>query len=177
MKIKAASIFSVGALALTLGYGFLTVNSQSAPLFTKNGQTVTITASTTLDVETLTQGGGVTATSTQSSSALLATAIDTENVVDITLTQGSGTLTLPATSTMSAIAPHTGDTRTIYIRNATTTAGINLTIAGGTGMTVKRAASTTAMLIGDTDGSNTMKVDFVRKADSNFNVLLTKFED
>jgi hypothetical protein len=129
-------------------------------------------------VTTFTQGGGITATSSVNSSAtLLATDIDTENVVDMTWSYAAGTLTLPASSTMSNIAPNAGDTRTIWIRNASPTAATSTTLAVGTGMTLKLAASSTVLLVGDTDADNTARIEFVRKADSDFNVYLTKFQD
>ena len=120
--------------------------------------------------------GAVYSTSTATNSTLLTEAIDDETVVAITLTQGSGTLTLMASSSVPGI-PNPGDMRTIYIRNATTSASVTLTLAGATGVTLKRAASSTAMLIGDTDGSNTFKVDLYRKANTDIVANLTKFED
>ena len=129
-------------------------------------------------VTTFTQGGGITATSSSNSTAtLLSTDIDTENVVEMTWNFGAGTLTLPATSTMTNIAPNAGDVRTIWIRNASPTAATSTTIAAGTGMTLKLAASSTPLLVGDTDGDNTARLDFVRKSDTDFNVYLTKFQD
>ena len=128
-------------------------------------------------VTTLTQGGGIYATSTLANSTLYAGDIAANNVVDMTLTQTSGTLTLPATSTMTNIVPNPGDTRTLWVRNASTSAAVNLTIAAGTGMTFKNAASSTVLLIGDTDGDNAMKIILVRKADNDINVYLQKFQD
>jgi len=128
-------------------------------------------------VTTFTQGGGVYATSSAvSASTLLTEAVDNENVIDMTLTNQDATLTFMASSSFPGI-PNPGDTRTIFVRNATTTAGIDLTIAVGTGMTLKRAASSTVLLIGDTDGDNTAKLDFVRKSDTDINVYLSKYED
>lgn len=128
-------------------------------------------------VQTFTQGGGITATTSSTTAILLATDIDTENVVEVTPANGATTLTLPATSTMTNIIPNAGDTRTIWIRNATTSASTGLTIAAGTGMTLKNGASSTALLVGDTDGDNTMRVDMVRKSDSDINVYMYKFQD
>jgi hypothetical protein len=115
-------------------------------------------------------------TSTPTNSTLVTADIDQESFIEHTLTQADGTLTFPASSSFPGI-PNTGDMRTIWVRSATTTAGIDLTIAVGTGMTLKRAASSTVLLIGDTDGDNTARLDFVRKADSDINVYLHKFED
>ena len=129
-------------------------------------------------VTTFTQGGGIYATSTNgSASTLLSTDIATNNIVDMTWNFAAGTLTLPATSTMSNIAPNPGDSRTIWIRNASPTAATSTTIAAGTGMTLKLAASSTPLLVGDTDADNTARIEFVRKSDTDFNVYLTKYQD
>lgn len=131
-------------------------------------------------VTTFTQGGGITATSSSNSAAtLLATDIDTENIVEMTWNFAAGTLTLPASSTMTNIAPNAGDVRTIWIRNASPTAATSTTIAAGTGMTFKSAATSSlaTVLIGDTDADNTVRLDLVRKADTDFNVFLTKYQD
>jgi hypothetical protein len=129
-------------------------------------------------VTTFTQGGGITATTTAGAAAtLVATDMDTENVIEVNNGTPSATITLPATSTLSNIAPNAGDTRTIWIRNASPTAATSTTLAVGTGMTLKLAASSTVLLVGDTDADNTARIEFVRKADSDFNVYLTKFQD
>lgn len=129
-------------------------------------------------VTTFTQGGGIYSTSTTgSANTLVSTAIDEENIVEIQWLNAAGTLTLPASSTMTNIAPNAGDVRTIWIRNASPTAATSTTIAAGTGMTLKLAASSTPLLVGDTDGDNTARLDLVRKSDSDFNVYLTKFQD
>lgn len=97
------------------------------------GDAVTVSGAT--DVSTFTQGGGVTASSTSNSSeTLLASDFDTENYIEYTPNVSSVTLTLPATSTLSSFIPNAGDSRSIILENATTTAGINITIAAGTGM-------------------------------------------
>lgn len=138
----------------------------------------TLTGATTAG--TLTQGGGIRATTTTATSAtLLASDFDTENVIDVTPGGASLTLTLPATSTLTSFIPTAGQTRTIYIRNATTTAGIALTIAAGTGVPLKIATSTSSgvVILGDTDGSNYGRIDFLRKANTDIEALLSIFAD
>lgn len=120
--------------------------------------------------------GMILATSTAGNSTLLTSEIDQENIIEMTLTGGAGTLTFPATSSFPGI-PNPGDMRTIWVRNASTSAAANLTIAAGTGMTFKNGASSTVLLIGDTDGDNTMRLDFLRKPDSDVNVYLYKYQD
>lgn len=128
-------------------------------------------------VEVLIQGGDVTSSSTPTNSTMLYSYIDTENVYSHTLTQADGTLTTFASSSVTDMQ-EAGDSRVFWIVNATTTAGTDLTLACGTGMTCKRAASTTLTLIGDTDGDNAFRVEMVRETlRGNIDVYVTKYED
>lgn len=141
-----------------------------------SGQISTSNAAT---VGAFTQGGGVFATSTSASAGVIPfTYFDTENRIDITLNSVDSTQTFDASSTMATMIPSAGDTRTIYIRNATTTAAMDLTIAAGTGMQFKNSASSSASLIGDTDGLNTFEVTFQRIATGgNILIMLTRFQN
>jgi hypothetical protein len=129
-------------------------------------------------VTTFTQGGGITATTTAGAAAtLVATDMDTENVIEVNNGTPSATITLPATSTLSNFAPNPGDMRTVWIRNASTSAASAFTLAVGTGMTLKNGASSTPLLNGDTDADNTFRVDFIRKSDTDMNVYLFRYQD
>jgi len=69
--------------------------------------------------------------------------------IDFTPNTGATTLTLPATSTMIALLPEIGSSRTWTIKNATTTAEQSLqtlTFAAGTGMDFVSASSTASTL-------------------------------
>ncbi len=126
---------------------------------------------------TFTQGGGTTSTSTANSAETLPYSyFDTENYISYTLTVQDATLTLPPTSTLISFIPNLGDTRTIYIRNATTTATMDLTIAGNTGVVLKKATSS-ATIYGDTDGANYARLDFVRRNANYIDVLMNIFTD
>lgn len=146
------------------------------------GSTLTITGATTLSgalssTATLTQGGGVYATSTVGSVVpLLASAFDTENVIDVTLNVLDATLSFPATTTLTSFIPTSGQTRTLFVRNASTTATMDLTISGGTGVLLKKA-TTSAVIYGDTDGANFAKIDLIRKANTDIEALVTFFGD
>lgn len=131
---------------------------------------------TPASVTTFTEGGGVNATSSANSATLVTSDIDDENVVAMTLTNGNGTVTFMASSSFPGI-PNPGDARTLWIRNASTSASVGLTVAGATGAQLKLAASSTALLIGDTDGNNTARIDAVRKTNSDIVLYLTKFQD
>lgn len=161
---KAAGAFALGALVLTLGYGFVQVTSQEVPIFTKNGSTVTILPGTTLALETLTagitttgvtktstltEGGGTRATTSGASATFLASDFDVERVIEVNPSVAGITLTLPATSTLTSFVPNSGDCRDLRIVNATGTANIALTIAGGTGSLLKNGSSTAIIMTGN----------------------------
>jgi hypothetical protein len=136
----------------------------------------TLTALTGV-IGTLTQGGGVRATSTTGAVLpLLASDFDVENMIDVTLNVQDGTVSFPATSTLTSFIPNTGDNRTIFIRNATTTTTMDLTIAGGTGVLLKKATSS-AVITGDADGANFFEVHLVRKANTDIEALMLSFVD
>lgn len=124
-------------------------------------------------------GGGITATSTTSDVVILvATDFDTENVIDVTLNISDATLSFPATTTLSKdFLPMAGDTRTLFIRNATTTAAMDLTLSGGTGFLYKQASSTTAVIAGDADGGNFARLDLIRKANTDIEILSQVYTD
>ena len=135
--------------------------------------TISGTGATTL--ATFTQGGGIRATSTvNSAETLLAADFDVEGVIAYTLNVQDATLTLPATSTLSSFIAPAGQTKSIFIRNATTTASMDLTIAGGTGMNLL-VASSTKVIVGNTSGSNSTRLDFVRRADTDIDVTMSIF--
>jgi len=140
--------------------------------------TLGITGATT--ASTFTQGGGVTSTSTSGSVVpLLASAFDTENVIDVMLNVQDATLSFPASSTLTSFIPTSGQTRTLFIRNATTTASIDLTISGGTGVLLKNASSSPSAptISGDTDGANYGVITLIRKANTDIEALLEIFKD
>lgn len=70
------------------------------------------------------------------------------------------TLTLPASSTLGYLVPNSGDTNMIYFQNATGTNGIDLTIAGNTGVILRGAHGTSTILY---DGMGGMML-FTRSA-------------
>lgn len=116
------------------------------------------------------------ATSTLSNSTLATADIDEESWIAMTLTQANGTLTFPASTSFPGIN-NPGDSRVIWVRNATTSAAVRLTIAGNTGTILKRAASSTAELVGDTDAKNSARIEAVRLANTDIVLYLTKYED
>ncbi len=82
-------------------------------------------------------------TSTPASLTLAASDIGNYQSLIILPTVGDITVTLPASSTLSALAPTAGDWQELCIVNATTsaTAGI-ITLVGGTGVNLQVASST-----------------------------------
>lgn len=124
-------------------------------------------------------GGSAYASSTANSAeTMTGRELDDEIVLDYTLTVQDATLTLPASTTamFSSNIPKTGDTMTRFVRNATTTASIDLTLAGGTGVLLKKA-TTTAKIFGDADGASYARLDFIRKSNTDVEAMLTIFGD
>lgn len=144
------------------------------PVITETGTVSTTVASAI----TLTEGGLINSTSTIGTVVPLgASDFDTENVIDVMLNVSDATLSFPASSTLTSFLPVAGQTRTLFIRNATTTASIDLLITGGTGVLLKVASSSPATLVGDTDGANYGVVRLIRKANTDIEALLTLFKD
>ena len=133
---------------------------------------LSITGVSTLGIVTV--ANTVVATTTLgTASTLLASTLTGASQIDMTPGGASWTLTLPASSTLTSFIPTAGQVRTVYFHNATTTAAVNITIAGGTGTNL-RIASTT-VIVGNTTASSYGKIDFVRNSDSNISALLTVF--
>ena len=66
--------------------------------------------------------------------------------------------------------------RSLFIRNASTTATADIVLAAGTGINLKHATSSVTVL-GDTGADNYARIDFVRQADSDVDALVTLFID
>lgn len=120
--------------------------------------------------------GGEYATSTSGAQMpLVAGAIENVSTIRATLNVVDTTLTFPASSTIGFMR-NSGDTRVYWVKNATTTAAMDITFAAGTGMNFKNA-TTTKILIGDTDGGNAARVTLIRQADSDIDMYLELFVD
>jgi len=129
--------------------------------------TVSVVGAVTVD--TFTQGGGITASTTYTAGDILTYShFDTEDIVEMDVSQAFA-LVLPATSTLSLMIPNAGDTREILLVNATTTAAI--TITAGTGMDFQTSSSTSDCVIGTLDMA-TLK--FWRKANRDMYVICTQ---
>lgn len=124
---------------------------------------------TSLITDAFTQGGGITSTSTYASSPLLASYFDTENIIEIANWTTNPTITFPASSTLSSLCPTAGDSRSIILKNATTTGTI--TFAAGTGNTISNATSTLVVPAGDF-----VSATFVRQTDTDFDILFDIFQ-
>ena len=183
IKLVATNKFFI-ALAVVIAFASLTsginlakaVTSITNPIFLNRLSNVISTYPTTARLTVggaVTQGGGIRATSTTGTVVpLLAADFDNENMIDVTLNVQDATLSFPATTTLgSNFLPTAGMMRTFFVRNATTTASMDLTLTGGTGMLLKKATSS-AVIIGDTDGGNYAQFNLIRKANTDIEVLL-----
>jgi hypothetical protein len=182
---SGASINRYEAGVWQFGNGFYAGTTQQFSVDASGNVTTTgtfaatgaITGSAAATVGVLTQGGGITASSTSASVTLAGTEFTTSNVLDYTVNVGSPTLTLSA-STTSICPATTGQSRELLIRHATTTATSNLVIAGGTGTLLKKIATSTGTTIyGDTDGGNYAQLTVTRKANTDCEVLLRTYTD
>lgn len=127
---------------------------------------------------TVTQGGGIRATSTSVSTTLLATDFDTENIVLITPNAAGVVETLPASSTLTSMIPYAGMCRTIYFGNASTTGGAApwnnmFTMASSTGIFLHVMGTSTPntgiQMYGGAQRT-LMRTDWCRRTDSDIDV-------
>lgn len=167
----------IASLALIIGVaGLFTGNT-----VTKLTENVGVVAGPTFTeaqyfLSGITVGGSVYATSTSGATIpLLANMFDDESAIDVTLDVQDATLSFPASTTVRSL-DKVGDTKTFYVRNASTTAAMDITFTGGTGMLLKKA-TTSAVLYGDTDGANYGQIQLIRKANKDIEVLYTPFVD
>ena len=90
------------------------------------------------------------ATSTNGSATLTANEVrGWVNASEVSLVPNlvaAATFTFPASSTIPDVVPRSGDKQEFCVRNATTTAGIYLTLAGGTGFNLNVASSSVSAL-------------------------------
>lgn len=157
------------------------------------GTTLTITGASTLSgaatlssalsvsgatsVETLTQGGGVHATTSKvamTTYTMVESEIDVENTVEWENNKNI-TLTLPATSTLTTIIPNAGDVRQYYFQNASTTAAATITFAAGTGIDLQFAEATGGDLV--LNGLDWAKLTFIRQADTDVTVIFDEMTE
>lgn len=145
--------------------------------------TSSISATGATTVGTFTQGGGITATSTTSATGTLVAAdFDTENWIDITLNLVDSTISLPASTTFP-LGTTAGQCRQFGIRNASTTAAMDITVSGGVGTLLKGTSTSTVStlsfktILGDTDASNFALLNACRKTNSDIMVSVIPFID
>lgn len=101
-----------------------------------------LTVSGASDVVGLTQGGSTLASSTTNTAETLpATYLTSYTGLVLTPNTADTTYTFPASSTLTAMIPNTGDFITKTISNATSTAGIDVVIAAGAGMSLSGTSS------------------------------------
>lgn len=148
--VTGGGITSTGATALT---GNVTVTGNLALTGTISG-----TGSLT--------SGGITATSTGASMTMTSTDFVGKSLVQVTPTVPAVTLTFPASSTLAAWLPNAGDSTVFTFANASTSPSVNVTIAGTTGVLLRKATTTAVIPTGGTG-----IIHAVRK--SNSDILLS----
>lgn len=135
-----------------------------------------------------TGGTACTATSTTAAVGTLNAAGDSSlirndvNCIDFTVNQADVTLTLAA-STSGWYPQKVNEVRSLWIRNASTTATADIVLAAGTGINIKGVSTSTAStvafktILGDTGADNYARIDFIRQADTDINAHVTTYSD
>lgn len=127
-------------------------------------------------------GNGCTATSTTGSAGTLQGTGDTSlarqdvTCVNFTVNQADVTLTLAA-STSPWYPQKVGSMKTLWIRNASTTATADIVLQDGTGVNMKVATATAVKIFGDVDAENSARIDFVRQPDTDVAAYISLFTD
>lgn len=128
-----------------------------------------IVSSAAADVGRFTQGGGIVdASDTDATIALTQAQLLAGNLYEQPLTIGAATITTPATSTLTTFIPTAGDSASYLIHNATTTAGITLTVAAGTGTNLFTMGTTSVIITPNKVG----RLIFTREADTDVSLEL-----
>lgn len=141
--------------------------------FTQGMTGTTGTFSGAVDVGTFTQGGSILATSTTGTAHVISAAdLLTYSGWKVTVNLTDLTYTFPAVAELSTIVPNAGDMRTWMIENATSTAGIDVIFAGGSGTTIKSSGAGGLTIDEASHGTFTL----YRKADGDI-MILTNFPD
>jgi len=121
-------------------------------------------------------GGEKYATSTTAATYTLVNAEFNGNTTYIDWNTGiDTTLTTMASTSMDWLGYFAGDERSYWFRSATTTAATTITFAAGTGVDIQFGDATGDDLV--IDGLDIAKLTFIRKADSDVLLLMTKYTE
>lgn len=166
MRAIAGIVAAVAIVAFGF-FGAVAHGDVNPPIFlTRLGNVIsTYPATAALKVGgAFTQGGGTTATTSQGTVTYTASMFDTESLI-LHTASAALTATLPASSTLSALAPKAGMSRKVCVAPITT----GITFAGGTGTDLDTASSTKFIVAGGIGC-----FDFIRKTDlGDFEILMT----
>lgn len=116
----------------------------------------------------LTEGGLDAIATTSTNYTLLQSDLLSASLVSFTANGGSATINLPASSTLTSYIPNAGDITSEVFYNASTTAAITLTVAGGTGTTLLSASSTAII-----QSQKAANLKFVRLPNTSIIVLMS----
>ena len=144
-----------------------------APITSTTGtfsSTLDVSGATTL--ERLTEGATILASSTSNSAeTLLVADLITYSQLDYTPGDAAVTLTLPATSTMTAFIPNAGDKAYYIIRNLDAVAATSTTIAAGTGIDLVENENGDVVI----EGGNQAYLRFKRELDTDVTVSVDEY--
>ncbi len=159
--------YKVDGTTIINGDGVITGSSQ-----TLSG-TLTVSGETNLD--TLIQGGDVTAVATDTDYTLTAAQVCDSSVITVELSSAAGkNITLPATTTLEAdCLTANGDTKTILFRNITATAATTTTIVAGSGIDLLEPDGQNVII----GGGNDALITFVRYTANEIAVVVDELID
>lgn len=115
----------------------------------------------------ITTGRDYATTTEMAAPTLLASELNGYSSITIYASTSDVTLSLPATSTLATFIPNAGDQTEVIFKNSTTTAGIDLGLLPGTGMTFRKATSTAT-----TTAEGMIRALFKRKTNTDMDVFI-----
>lgn len=121
-----------------------------------------------------TEGGDFLASTTKtgvSAATMPISYLTSYNGLEYTLPNVAVTLTLPATSTMTALIPNEGDIYRWYLANLSTTAASSTTIAAGTGIDLREDENGDVVI----EGGNHATLTFIRKINKDVVVIVEEW--
>lgn len=165
------------------GFGGSTSDSWSVGGNLSVTGTSALTGALTLGGKITTDGGSLhsyTSSTSTTATTYTLTQADILNYDTILMTPNTGdlALTLPATSTLTSLVPTAGDMAEQCWHNASSTAGIDITFAAGTGITLLSATSTSGGI-----GAPTIQpldigcFKFVRQGNTDVTAAFTTYKD
>lgn len=167
--IETSDTLTVGSTAAITGA--VTLSSSLTMAGALSGVT-TLAASGATNVGNLTYGAGILASSTSNNAETMPISyLTTYSSLDYTPGDLAVTLTLPATSTMTAFITTAGECFDFRLRNLDATAATSTTIAAGTGIDLVENENGDVVI----EGGNEAQLKFCRESDTDVTVYVDEY--